>query len=176
MGCIASKPNQIHHQRRLVSPETYAKMELSLRLLASRASDLRRRHRRRASDSENLLSFVDSSELCPKGFSPEIVVGEAAPTTIGTPASAVLMLVFSEGEGEGDEGEVEMDTWQRRIERLERSILPVTGRLLRFSYTEICDATKNFHRGNTWNILFYVCSLEGNQEQGVLQKSTAKCC
>ncbi|KAJ4750818.1 Kinase family protein [Rhynchospora pubera] len=142
MGCIASKPNQIHRQKRLVSPETYAKMELSLRLLASRAADLRRRHRRRASDSENLLSFAD------KEFSPEeMVVGEVAPSTGNTPASAVVMLVFSEGEGEGDEGEVEMDTWQRRIARLEKSILPVAGRLVRFSYAEICDATRNFHKG-----------------------------
>jgi hypothetical protein len=146
MGCIESKPNEIHRRKRLVSPETYTKMELSLRLLASRANDLRIRHRRRASDSEKLLSFVESVEVCPKGFSPEIVVGEAAPTMVNTPASAVLMLVFSEGEG--DEEEVEMDTWQRRIVHLERSILPVTGRLLRFSYAEICNATSNFRKGN----------------------------
>lgn len=168
MGCIPSKPNQIHRQKQLVSPETYTKMELSLRLLASRAADLRRRHRRRASESENLLSFVDSSEVCPKGFSPEIVVGEAGTTAANAPASAVLMLVFSEGEEEGEKEEVELDTWQRRIGYLERCILPVVGRLVRFSYAEIRDATRNFHRGRTCCFTFCVClcllcSLEGSK-------------
>jgi hypothetical protein len=174
MGCIASKPNEIHHQKRLVSPEAYTKMELSLRLLASRAADLRRRHRRRASDSENLLSFVESVEVCPKVFSSEIV-GEAAPTTASTPASAVLMLVFSEGEGEGDEEELEMDTWQRRILRLERSILPVAGRLLRFSYAEICYATGNFRKGNLLGTsCFTVCVFwKEIRTVRLLQKSTA---
>ncbi|KAJ3674141.1 hypothetical protein LUZ60_006133 [Juncus effusus] len=145
MGCIASTPDQdqTHHQKRLISHETYTKLDLSLRLLASRAADLRRR--RHSGEATWLLGGSASSDDAVSSlFSPQLEMRPGSTVNLAA-AQAVLMLVFPEDEGEGEEAG-EMDTWQRRIGYVERTILPVANQLIRFNYSDILSATKNFHK------------------------------
>lgn len=85
---------------------------------------------------------------------------EATPST----AATVLLLVSMEDERDTVPGRREHDSaalaagdWQRwrRLESLERSIAPVAGGLVRFSYAQIRSATRDFYRGKGVNFSFF---------------------
>ncbi|KAG1334699.1 putative serine/threonine-protein kinase PBL21 [Cocos nucifera] len=137
------------------------KMAWSLGLMLSRVSAIRRRRKRggmgnESSVSENnnkswLLADVRAeteAEADPQSVhsSFRFSFGAQAEAASVAAATTVLLLVNLEDEGEELGRGESVGEW-RRLESLERSISPVAGALVRYSYAEIRSATRGFSRG-----------------------------
>nr|XP_010926481.1 probable serine/threonine-protein kinase PBL21 [Elaeis guineensis] len=136
------------------------KIAWSLGLMLSRASTITRRRKRGGMGNECCVSENNKSWLLADAraeteaeadaqsmhSSFRFSFGSQGEASSVATATTVLMLVNLEDEGEElgrDEG---MGEW-RRLESLERSISPVAGALVRYSYAEIQSATQAFSRG-----------------------------
>ncbi|XP_020275232.1 probable serine/threonine-protein kinase PBL7 [Asparagus officinalis] len=106
-------------------------------------------------ESEDEPQSVHSSFRFSFGSQAEAEEVGVGPGVVAEGAAVVLLVNLEDegvetGKGEGDEeGEVELRERQkwRRLESLEKSITPVAGLLVRFSYSQIRAATRNFSRG-----------------------------
>lgn len=152
------------------------KMAWSLGLMLSRAGAIRQRRKRggmgnecRSSENNKSWLLADARAETEAEAEPQSVhssfrfsfgsqaeaVSELSGAASVAAGTTVLLLVNLEDEGEESRRGEGVGEW-RRLESVERSISPLAGALVRYSYAEIRSVTRGFSRGTNLLLSFYL--------------------